>query len=377
MRILYVVDIVNHHLMPLARQLLSAVGENEFRYATLRAQPDHERMTKGWRFNEEEPWILRSEKETNRSEFERWWSEADVVVAGDRQSSQLAERVSRGKLTFYISERWWKPPVGMARLLHPRFARMAYRFCQLAKSPSFHFLPMGGYAASDMRRIASFQDRMWNWGYFTNVPDPLPRCVERDDRLRILWAGRMLSWKRVDTLLRAFALLHQHTPADLTLIGDGPCREKLKQLVQKLGVGDHVSFLSGMPVTQVRQQMQNSHVYVLPSNGYEGWGAVVNEAMSEGCAIVASEAAGAAKTMLRHGENGFVFAPGDYKQLADLLFQLSADESLRHRLAAAGQKTIAECWSPAIAAERFLAVSDALLSNRPVPSYPQGPMAPV
>jgi glycosyltransferase involved in cell wall biosynthesis len=185
----------------------------------------------------------------------------------------------------------------------------------------------------------------------------------------------MLSWKRVDTLVRAFALLlRQNSKACLTLIGDGPCREELKRLTRKLDITGSVDFYSSMPVDQVRDQMRNAHVYVLPSNAYEGWGAVLNEAMSEGCAVVASEGAGSAKTMLCPGENGLLFKPGDYQHLARLLVQLNADESLRCGLAKAGQRTIRECWSPEVAAERFLAVCDALLLTRSVPNFSSGPM---
>lgn len=299
-----------------------------------------------------------------------------MIISGAGDVTRLATRVRSTKLTFCTSERWWKPPLGMARLLHPRFAWMAARFCHLARSPCFHYLPIGGYAANDMRRIASFDGRMWDWGYFTSVPDPLPSCLERHGTLRILWAGRMLPLKRVDTLVRAFALLQQqNTKARLTLIGDGPCRKELEQLVQEHGIAGDVDFYPTIPATQVRQQMRSAHVYVLPSNAYEGWGAVLNEAMSEGCAVVASEAAGSAKAMLQHGDNGLLFRSGDHRQLARSLVQLSADEPLRLRLAESGQKTISECWSPEVAAERFLAVSGALLSKRPVPSYSGGPMA--
>ena len=376
MRILYVTNLVIPHQMPLARQLAAAVGDSHFRLAVTLPMTA-EMQKRGWRNDEEYPWILRTgENEAHRCEFERWWNEADVVVCGDRDVDRLADRVRRGKLTFYMSERWWKPPIGIARLLDPRFAWMAYRFCRLAQSPCFHYLPMGRYAQIDMRLLTPFQGRIWDWGYFTDVPNPLPPCHQRDRMLRILWAGRMLAWKRVDTLIRAFALLLRQDPkARLTLIGHGPCQEALRRLTQNFDIAGNVDFHLTMPTPKVRDQMRNAHVYVLPSNDYEGWGAVLNEAMSEGCAVVASEGAGAAKTMLRHGENGLLFKQGDYRQLAGLLLGLSADDLLRRRLAEAGQRTISECWSPEVAAERFLAVSDALLAKHAVPSYPSGPMA--
>ncbi|MGA2248339.1 MAG: glycosyltransferase [Verrucomicrobiota bacterium] len=339
-------------------------------------QTTSERVKLGWDWQDSEPWILRiGENAADRSKFWQWWAESDVVICGERRLARFAERLQAGKLTFYMSERWWKPPIGMARLLDPRFAQMALRFRWLAQSSQFHYLSNGAYAATDMRRLSSFPGRMWNWGYFTSVPDPLPPCLKREGPIQILWAGRMLAWKRVDTLLRAFALLlRQATNARLTLIGDGPHRGKLERLAQKLEIVGGLDWSSSIPATQVRTRMRNAHVYVLPSSAYEGWGAVLNEAMSEGCAVVASEETGSAKTMLRHDENGFLFRAGSHRQLAGLLVKLHDDEALRQRLAKAGQSTISKCWSPSLASQRLLAVSNALLSRLQLPDYPSGPM---
>jgi glycosyltransferase involved in cell wall biosynthesis len=253
---------------------------------------------------------------------------------------------------------------------------MAARFRHLARSEWFHYLAMGGYAARDMRRLARFDGRLWQWGYFTDLPRPLPSVGERSGPLRVLWAGRMLSLKRVDTLVRAFATLRsQNDAATLTLIGEGPCRASIVRLVERLDLDGAVDLLASMPVEEVLQQMQQAHVYVLPSNAYEGWGAVVNESMSQGCAVIASHAAGSAKAIIQHGQNGMLFRPGDWRSLGRLLCELDEDESMRLRLAQAGQRAIAETWSPAIAAERLVAASSALLSGEPVPRYSGGPMA--
>lgn len=376
MRLLHVTNLISPHQLPLARKLAEIVGASNFRFAATLPMTT-EMGRRGWRNDKIESWILRpAENEVERLEFKEWLNEADVVIAGYRHVDWFSDRLRNGKLTYYMSERWWKPPVGMARLLHPRFALMATSFRQAAKSTYFHYLPMGGYSTTDIRKIAPLEDRIWNWGYFTEVKDLLPTCFERNGQFRILWAGRMLPWKRVDILIRAFALLlHCNPNSRLTLIGDGPCREKLGQLTRKLDIMGNVDLLSSMTTDEVRDQMRSAHVYVLPSNGYEGWGAVLNEAMTERCTIVASDAGGAAKTMIRHGENGLLFSPGDYKKLGDLLRQLSGDESLCSRLAEAGHRTIMKEWSPSTAAERFLAVSEALLAKRPTPSFDGGPMA--
>jgi glycosyltransferase involved in cell wall biosynthesis len=188
----------------------------------------------------------------------------------------------------------------------------------------------------------------------------------------------MLDWKRVDTLIRAFSqLVSQRPDSTLTLVGDGPQRPALMQLASKLLPPDSCCFLTPQPVVEIAMLMRHHHVYVLPSTGAEGWGGVINEAMSEGCVTVASKAAGAARSIIRHEKNGLLFASGNWQQLGDLLCVIAGDVEMRDRLARAGQRTMVDCWSPKVAAERFLSVSQALLADQPAPLYDEGPMCAV
>ena len=53
-----------------------------------------------------------------------------------------------------------------------------------------------------------------------------------------------------------------------------------------------------MPVAEVRAFMRSHEVYVLPSNAYEGWGAVVSEALEEGMEVLGTYEAGSSATVL-------------------------------------------------------------------------------
>jgi glycosyltransferase involved in cell wall biosynthesis len=121
--------------------------------------------------------------------------------------------------------------------------------------------------------------------------------------------------------------------------------------------------------------MRQADVYVLPSSGTEGWGVVVNEALLEGCAVIASRESGAGATLIRDGENGLLIPSGDIPALTRALERLEADEELRLRLAKAGQANMLAEWTPSIAAERLLAFCEAKIANRPLPIWPSGPMS--
>jgi glycosyltransferase involved in cell wall biosynthesis len=121
--------------------------------------------------------------------------------------------------------------------------------------------------------------------------------------------------------------------------------------------------------------MAQHDIYVLPSNAYEGWGAVINEAMACGCAIVASKGAGAAAAMINNEVNGLLFSIGDWRELSSQLDRLIHDVNLRQKLSTEAIRTTQQVWSPQVVANRFHGISDALLSNREVPIFASGPMS--
>jgi glycosyltransferase involved in cell wall biosynthesis len=103
-------------------------------------------------------------------------------------------------------------------------------------------------------------------------------------------------------------------------------------------------------------------------------GAVVNEAMSEGCCVIASIESGAGKSIIRDMENGVLFKSGDCNMLREKIIMLISDEKLRKKIAKNGQKEIKEIWSPEIAANRLVKVCDAILNDKLIPLFEKGPL---
>ncbi len=66
---------------------------------------------------------------------------------------------------------------------------------------------------------------------------------------------------------------------------------------------------------EVRAAMERSEIYLVTSDRKEGWGAVVNEAMNSGCAVVADHMIGAAPWLIRQGENGWMYRDGEEQEL--------------------------------------------------------------
>lgn len=376
MRILQVSNLVSHHQLPLARAFVKVLGGKNFRFAATQP-PDAERLRLGWNDDITESWILRTGvSHEDRSEFEQWWAQADIILCGERLFSKMEERLAHHKICLYSSERWWKPRLGRTRLLHPAFLKMALKFRQLAQSPSFHYLPKGPFATSDIKDLVQMNGRMWQWGYFTEPPSPSYSSLSTEEPIRILWVGRMLKWKKVDTILKALSHFRKAGGVfNLTLVGEGPEKNALENLAKRILPDESVKFFPPIPAAKVPEIMRRHHVYILPSSAQEGWGAVINEAMACGCAVVASERAGAAASMINHKKNGLLFRPGDWVGLAQHLHYLANNEDFRKMLGDEAQRTVNELWKPQIAASRLISVSDALLNNRDPFLYASGPMA--
>lgn len=176
---------------------------------------------------------------------------------------------------------------------------------------------------------------------------------------RILYAGNLVPSKGVDVLLRAFALLReQRLSCRLRILGEGPAEHDLRHLAETLGIAADVDWSAFVPQTQMPAEYGASAVSVLASRGQsEGLGLALVEALVAGCAIVATPAGGIPE-VVQDGETGLLARDGDAADLAAKIARLLHDAPLRDRLTDTGRHRVADRYSPASAARRFLALYD-------------------
>ena len=378
MKILHISNIVSHHQLPLARELALLMPSNEFLFAAM-GKPDDERLKNGWKNEHAESWIIYpNDSLESKEKFNRFFDQADVILCGERLIDEMHARVAAKKLCFYMSERWFKPPLGVFRLLHPSYLLMCLKFNAISKSDYFHYLAIGRFAKRDFNLITSMQDRTWSWGYFTGIP---PVKIEYEKisppkLIKILWVGRMLKWKCVDLLIKAVAkLINENYSIKLTLIGDGPERKKLEALANSILMQSSYSFCDFVPTDKVLPLMMQHHIYVLPSNGYEGWGAVINEAMSAGCAVISSDMTGVGSAIIENRKNGLLFKSGCAYDLYICIKNLLDDEDLFNKVRSNARFDIEKYWQPSVVAKRFIELSSSLIDNIPINGYLKGPLS--
>ena len=219
-----------------------------------------------------------------------------------------------------------------------------------------------GRRATGMLAISHFAEHFYTklgfapeytypFGYFQagrNQVEGLAR-LPMSERTEVIFVGQLVKRKGVDILMEAIRPLFDRYPKlFLSVIGDGSEAESLQAAAVSMGIRDRVNFEGAMSSYKILPRIALTDVLVLPSR-WDGWGMVVNEALTVGVPVIASNYCGAAD-LIQDGVNGYVFRSQDVEDLRRCLrrFLDSPHEHLAMRSAAArtGGALSAEAAAP-------------------------------
>ena len=216
--------------------------------------------------------------------------------------------------------------------------------------------------------LGSYRDRCYKFGYF-----PYPEALSweeltaqkrQNDKTRILWCGRFLKLKRADLLIKAAAAAKDKGyDFELEIVGSGEEEKNIRALVKDMGLMDRTVFPGYLSPEDTRHEMEKADIYVCTSNKLEGWGAVIYEGLSAGCATIATSAAGATPFLIKDGETGYAYRSGDWRSLADKLELYLKDTAGARLMGKRAYELMNTQWNPAEAAERVLTVSEHLIQG--------------
>jgi len=166
----------------------------------------------------------------------------------------------------------------------------------------------------------------------------------------VLSAGRLAREKGTETLIRAAAAIDD--PHVLVAIaGEGPERQTLSRLAAELGV--RLRLPGELDPDSLFDAYVAADVFALLSRR-ESWGVVVNEAAASSLPLLLTDQVGAARDLLREGENGVLVSAGDVAAAAEGLRRLAADPELRRRFGERSRE-LARGWGYETSVENFVA----------------------
>ena len=380
MTITFISNYINHHQIPFSNACYTLLGEG---YHFVQTQPmEQERLSMGWNTEGEGlPYVCRLYEEEEQAL--QLIMESDVLLAGWSNREDLVQkRLNAGKLTIRISERLYRE--GQWKAISPKGLVHKYKeHTRYRKSPAY-LLCAGAYVPSDFHIIHAYPEKMFKWGYFPETrsytEDEYEKMKLEDGKtVDIVWAGRFIPLKHPEYMTRLAKSLKTKKDGKeevrIHMVGGGEMEEELKALAMEYGVEEMITFYGFRTPDQVRSIMEKSHIHVFTSNHLEGWGAVVNEAMNSGCAVVANVQAGAVPYLIQHGKNGMVYPDGSYEKMEEAVCYLLAHPEERRKMGREAYQTITSKWNAQHAAKELLRMIEGLREGKIEPAK-EGPLSP-
>lgn len=376
MTITFVSNYINHHQIPFSDACYKELGEE---YCFIQTEPmEEERVAMGWDVDISKlPYVhcFYEEEEVCR----KLMMESDVAIFGwTGRGDLIQERLDAGKPTIRLSERLYRE--GQWKAISPRGLRRKYKEHTKYRKKPICLLCAGAYVASDFHIVKAYPDKMFRFGYFpetiTYTEDEFYRMKESNGTIHMVWAGRFMPLKHPEFAVRiAEELKADKEKFHVHMVGSGDMEDEIKQMVKQNSLTEYFTFYGYTEPKEVRKIMEKCHIHLFTSNYLEGWGAVVNEGMNSGCAVVASVEAGAVPFLIRHEENGMIYGGGSYEDFAWQIKKLFAEKDMIRKLGKKAYHTITDLWNAEHAAKELIRFCNDLKNGEIIPAE-KGPLSP-
>lgn len=330
-------------------------------------KPNEDRLKMGWRdentLSSYEHYVTTVEEGLNSLEN---WKERIHIIMGYSYSFNLAlvPLLIENKVKWvHWSERYG---IGLAQrlnynvklfqMLRPLFLMTKKSYGKLVNKYALGCFSQGELARQDFIKIGIDNKKIEDLYYTTaalvkvnQIPDILKFFPYK---YKFLYVGRLNQRKGIEDLLIAFSGLTQANNWGLVLVGNDETKGYFKQISKKIGIDHKVIFTDGVKSDEVPDFFNSCDVCILPSR-FDGWGAVLNEAVSIGLPIIATDQSGAAFHLLEHEENGYRYSAGNSNRLKEAMQHYVSDNKLLDLHAINSYKIIKNFY-PEKNVERFI-----------------------
>lgn len=158
-----------------------------------------------------------------------------------------------------------------------------------------------------------------------SMDDSAPKLFPENRRFRILFVGKLRSYKGVQYLIEAI----ENLDVELTIVGEGEMEEELQAKVVKLSLQDRVSFKKDISNKELIGIYRSSDIFILPSiNEAEAFGIVQLEAMSSGLPVINTKLESGVPYVSLHNVSGLTVEPGNSVELANAIYQIIDNKEL-------------------------------------------------
>lgn len=377
MKVVFISNFLTHHQVPFCLEMQKRLGD-DFKFIST-VKIFQWRLDLGFKdLDREYDFVVRAyEDEKSYEEAKKLALESDIVIIGSTTDDLIVDRLKQDKIIFRYRARIFIFPDGFFKTVFnkDKLKLFWHRHIKFRKNKNLYLLCANAYGANDFEFMGLYKNKIYKWGYFleTNLYDidKLIEQKEKNEKIQMIWVARFIPWKHPEVVLKlAKSLKRQNYDFQIKMLGTGKLEEKMRQQVKKMSLEDVVDIVGQVPSEKVKDYMEKANIFLGTSDSQEGWGAVINESMNAGCAIVANRRMGSVPFLIKNGNSGFMY--DSYTELERHVKQLIEDKELRKKFGKNAYKYITEKWTSSIAAENLVKLFTSILKQKEI-SIKEGP----
>lgn len=362
-------NFLNHHQKPICDEFHKVLG-SKFKFISTIPMPEsfvkngYPNYTK-IKYNH-----LSYENDAKMQRAKELGFNSDFVIIGSAPKSFVEKRIKNNKHTFWYSERVFRK--SFYEKFNPRLLKRLMFKHTINRNKNVYLLCNSAFTANDFNWVFAYPNKKYKWGYFPdfrNIDIEEILKNKNKQKIKILFVARLIRLKHPELALKlAQKLSETKINFELNIIGTGPLESELKEMRVNYNLNEQVKFLKSLPNKKVLDYFINSDIFIFTSDRNEGWGAVANEAMSNGCALVASNEIGSIPYLVKNNITGLVFESQNIDSLFEQVKLLIENSKFREFIARNAYYSIERNWSPKRGAENFLKLCNSILELRKNPN---------
>ena len=369
MKVVFISNFLTHHQVPFCLEMQKRLGDN-FKFISTVKIFDW-RLKLGFKdLDNEYDFVVKAyENEESKALAKKLTLDSDVAIIGSTTDEILEERLKQDKLIFRYRARVFIFPDGFIKtVFNKEKIKLFYdRHIKFRKNKNLYMLCANAYGPKDFEFLGLYKEKIYKWGYFLETNrydiDKLIEQKESNKKIEIIWVARFIKWKHPEVVVKlAKRLKNQNYNFHIKMLGTGKLEEKTRKKVKKLGLEDVLEIVGQVPSDKVKDYMEKANIFIGTSDSQEGWGAVINESMNAGCALVANKKMGSVPSLLKDGETGLIYT--SYKELEYKVKLLINDKELREKLGKNAYTYITEKWTGSVAANNLIELFDSIINKK-------------
>lgn len=371
MKVTFYSNFLTHHQIPFCLEMQKRLGDDFKFVSTMKIF--QWRLDLGFKdLDKEYNFVVRAyENEESKNEAKKLALESDVVIIGSTTDELIEERLKFDKLTFRYRARVFIFPDGFwSTVLNKEKMKLFYnRHIKYRKNKNLHLLCANAYGASDFGLLGLYKNKMYKWGYFLENNyydiDKLISEKEKNEKTEIIWVARFINWKHPEVVLKlAKNLKKQNYNFVIKMLGTGKLETKIRNKVKEQKLDDVIDIVGQVPSDEVKNYMEKANIFIGTSDSREGWGAVINESMNAGCAIVANKKMGSVPFLIGNNDTGLMYK--NYRELEDKVKLLINNKDLRQKYSKNAYEYITKKWTGEMAAENIIELFKSIINNEEI-----------